>query len=207
MQHKSGHEQYRKEAPEGYYTLDDLAHTLHLSIKNDAIRVAIKKGFGDLGSILIPINGAGRPKRAYNQEIFEYISAAYPNGKKAFEKTALNASPTRPGFLDLLDELVPGNNPSPNPVEIDHIADSQTEISNMCDRIKGILIDKNRKYGNSALEPSRVFSQASPDEQLRVRIDDKISRITSGQADDTEDTITDLIGYLILLLICNKGIE
>lgn len=75
---------------------------------------------------------------------------------------------------------------------------TQTQIKAECEHIRNVLIDKNRKYGDSALDPERVFSQADPIEQLNVRIDDKLSRIKSGQADDTEDTELDLIGYLIL---------
>lgn len=70
--------------------------------------------------------------------------------------------------------------------------------------IKATLLEKNRKYGNSALEPARVFSKAGPIEQLLVRIDDKISRIQSGQADDNEDAVRDLIGYLVLLRIARR---
>jgi len=62
-----------------------------------------------------------------------------------------------------------------------------------------MLLAKNRAYGNSALQPIRVFSTANADEALLVRIDDKLSRIQQGRADDNEDAITDLIGYLILL--------
>ena len=81
--------------------------------------------------------------------------------------------------------------------------ESEMKISGVCDDIKELLINKNRKYGNSALKPCRVFSKASPVEQLLVRIDDKLNRIMQGAgllADD-EDVINDLIGYLVLLKI------
>ena len=78
------------------------------------------------------------------------------------------------------------------------LTDTQKKISEICDEIKNILLEKNRKYGDSALNPKRVFSKASPIEQINVRIDDKISRIMSAQDDDTEDAELDLIGYLIL---------
>lgn len=39
-----------------------------------------------------------------------------------------------------------------------------------------MLLAKNAAYGNSALEPVRIFSKADPTEQIRVRIDDKLSR-------------------------------
>jgi hypothetical protein len=71
-------------------------------------------------------------------------------------------------------------------------------ICQECDKIKAMLLDKNRKYGNSAINPKRIFSSADPIEQINVRIDDKLSRIAAGQTDDTEDAETDLIGYLIL---------
>ncbi len=83
------------------------------------------------------------------------------------------------------------------------MSESETKISGVCDDIKELLIHKNRKYGNSALKPCRVFSKASAVEQLLVRIDDKLNRIMQGAgllADD-EDVINDLIGYLVLLKI------
>jgi len=81
--------------------------------------------------------------------------------------------------------------------------ESEMKISGICDDIKELLIYKNRKYGNSALKPCRVFSKSSPVEQLLVRIDDKLNRIMQGAgllAED-EDVVNDLIGYLVLLKI------
>lgn len=65
-----------------------------------------------------------------------------------------------------------------------------------------MLIEKNKKYGNSALEPLGVFSKLSPEEGLMIRIDDKLKRIKNGSLEkDDEDVINDLIGYLVLLKI------
>lgn len=72
------------------------------------------------------------------------------------------------------------------------------------DRIKAMLLEKNRKYGDSALNPVRIFSKASPIEQIKDRIDDKLSRISNQQGDEDEDPTRDLIGYLFLLLIAEK---
>lgn len=79
--------------------------------------------------------------------------------------------------------------------------ETQYKIISILDRIESLLIEKNRKYGDSALHPTRVFSKASPLEQLKVRIDDKLSRVRSSQSDEDEDVIIDLIGYLILYMI------
>jgi hypothetical protein len=71
--------------------------------------------------------------------------------------------------------------------------------------IRELLISKNIKYGNSALEPLGVFSQLSAKEGLLIRIDDKLKRIKNGSLEkDDEDVINDLIGYLVLLKIHDK---
>jgi len=67
-----------------------------------------------------------------------------------------------------------------------------------------MLKEKNKKYGNSALHPVRVFSKADAKEQIKVRLDDKISRLVRGTGDDTEDVYLDLTGYLILYMILDR---
>ena len=66
------------------------------------------------------------------------------------------------------------------------------------------MLAKNRKYGNSAIEPCRIFSKATPLEQINVRLDDKLSRLMSGQADEDEDVELDIIGYLMLKRIAKR---
>lgn len=69
--------------------------------------------------------------------------------------------------------------------------------------IEEMLLAKNKAYGNSAIEPVRVFSTASSREQILVRLDDKVSRLVRGSAAG-EDVIGDMIGYLILLRVCDR---
>lgn len=84
----------------------------------------------------------------------------------------------------------------------DDVVDVQAAIGKRMDALRTMLIAKNRAYGNSAMAPVRIFSRASADEQLRVRIDDKLSRLAKGQADAFgEDVVVDLVGYLVLLLV------
>lgn len=71
-------------------------------------------------------------------------------------------------------------------------------LNQVLGEVKSILLEKNRKYGNSALEPNRIFSKASTLEQINVRIDDKLNRIANQQSDEDEDAEFDLLGYLIL---------
>ncbi|MFH0899063.1 MAG: hypothetical protein V2A73_00395 [Pseudomonadota bacterium] len=65
-------------------------------------------------------------------------------------------------------------------------------------RVADMLLGKNARYGDSAAHPLRVLSRAPRDEQIKVRIDDKLSRIARGTSDD-EDTLADLVGYCALL--------
>lgn len=76
-------------------------------------------------------------------------------------------------------------------------------IEDECTALKELLLRKNRAYGNSALDPIRLFSKASPTEQIRVRLDDKLSRLARGQ-DAGEDVEQDLMGYLILLRVSRR---
>jgi hypothetical protein len=83
--------------------------------------------------------------------------------------------------------------------------DFSFQVSAYLLEIRELLINKNIKYGNSALEPLGVFSQLSAKEGLLVRIDDKLKRIKNGSLEkDDEDVINDLIGYLVLLKIQDK---
>lgn len=74
----------------------------------------------------------------------------------------------------------------------------KSEILNVVKSLAELLIEKNKKYGNSAIQPKRIFSKASTEEQINVRIDDKLSRIANQQVNEDEDAEFDLMGYLIL---------
>jgi hypothetical protein len=79
------------------------------------------------------------------------------------------------------------------------------QVTVVLEEIRDLLIAKNQKYGNSALEPLGVFIQLSAKEGLLVRIDDKLKRIKNGSLEkDDEDVVNDLIGYLVLLKIIDN---
>lgn len=76
-------------------------------------------------------------------------------------------------------------------------------VDEVLEEIGAMLKAKNAAYGNAALDPIRVFSKAGADEQIRVRLDDKLSRLMRGSAAG-EDVVTDLLGYLVLLRIASR---
>jgi hypothetical protein len=82
----------------------------------------------------------------------------------------------------------------------------ENNLTQILEEIATMLISKNQKYGNSALEPLGVFSQLSARDGLLVRIDDKLKRIKNGSLEkDDEDVVNDLIGYLVLLKMVDKN--
>lgn len=83
-------------------------------------------------------------------------------------------------------------------------APSGEEIAKTCDEIKVLLLEKNIAYGNSALNPIRIFAKSDTVEQLYVRIDDKLNRLKNGREYVGDNDVDDLLGYLILLKIATK---
>jgi len=81
----------------------------------------------------------------------------------------------------------------------DTLSHTQELIKKECTNIMNILLQKNKEYGDSAINPVRIFSSVDSIEQINVRIDDKLSRIKNkGSKVIKEDTELDLLGYLIL---------
>ena len=85
-------------------------------------------------------------------------------------------------------------------------------IEQVCEEIKALLLAKNMAYGDSAINPKRIFSKAAALEQIFVRIDDKLSRISTtgtsgGEGVTHEDTLMDLLGYLVLAKVAIKKAE
>ncbi len=83
---------------------------------------------------------------------------------------------------------------------------TRSSIKSKCKQIQDLLLEKNEKYGNSALEPLNIFSKAGAVAGLKMQIDHKLKRIkNAGLVDATEDTLQDLAGYLILLMIAKDN--
>lgn len=81
-----------------------------------------------------------------------------------------------------------------------NITDEQfyESIREECKALGEMLITKNRMYGNAILRSPNVFSKTTPLDKVNDRLDDKLSRVMSGQEDDTEDAKLDIAGYLVL---------
>lgn len=86
---------------------------------------------------------------------------------------------------------------------------SERIIADTCDEIKNLLIRKNHDYGNSFSKQFEKYGLLSG----IIRLDDKMSRLDSliqNKAlvnESIEDTVADIAGYAILLLIELRKIQ
>lgn len=77
-------------------------------------------------------------------------------------------------------------------------------IIDECESMKQLLLEKNESYGNSIFSPIGIFAKGDPEEQICIRLDDKLKRIQRGKEYQGDDSIKDLIGYLHLLRIWRR---
>lgn len=85
------------------------------------------------------------------------------------------------------------------------ITDSQEKIVSICDSMKDLLLYKNGKYGDSALNPLGIFTKHldgcnENTASILVRLDDKLSRVKNASELRIND-VADIVGYCTLLLI------
>jgi len=77
------------------------------------------------------------------------------------------------------------------------------KIKQTCDSLNRLLQEKNKRYGNSALEPLGIFNKKSASDGIMVRLDDKLMRVKNSNELRKND-VSDIMGYLVLLCV-DKG--
>lgn len=82
------------------------------------------------------------------------------------------------------------------------MADTGKRAADWLRAVAAMVEEKSAAYGDSVGDPIRVFSKSEQTEGIRVRIDDKLSRIARGKAAG-EDVFKDLVGYVALLAVCD----
>ena len=125
--------------------------------------------------------------------------------------------------VDLLDEIATSNLVGKCPAEIntDGLAGWErallvpaetleslsfaSQVDSLLQEVGDMLKAKNAAYGDAALTPLRVFSKLDNAAGIRVRLDDKLSRIARGDGSGDEDAVKDLLGYVILLRIAEAA--
>lgn len=82
----------------------------------------------------------------------------------------------------------------------------EEKIPIVTNNIGELLKYKNSKYGDSALNPVKIFSKTDATNGLLLRLDDKISRIKNNPELKKND-VADIMGYLILLCIDKNWLD
>jgi hypothetical protein len=79
---------------------------------------------------------------------------------------------------------------------------TQQKIHEIMGAMKDLLLYKNQKYGDSAINPKKIFYKGDSTNSILIRLDDKIGRIMSNTEDKPRiNDVCDIIGYCTLLLI------
>jgi hypothetical protein len=63
------------------------------------------------------------------------------------------------------------------------MTETQKKITQVFNSMRDVVIEKNKRYGDAALTPKKIFSKLEPGEGIKVRIDDKLSRILHNQGE------------------------
>ena len=80
--------------------------------------------------------------------------------------------------------------------------DTQQKIKNIMDAMKDLLLYKNQKYGDSAINPKKIFYKGDSTNSILIRLDDKLGRVMSNTEEKPRiNDVADIIGYCTLLLI------
>lgn len=122
----------------------------------------------------------------------EYYYETGRNGWTPSNTSGKKENKINPKMLLSKEELdIPSNKPKLN---------FNWHLDKVVERVVKLLKEKNQAYGDTALNPSNIFSKLDSVEAICARLDDKLARIKNkGINDKTEDTVDDIIGYLLLL--------
>jgi len=82
----------------------------------------------------------------------------------------------------------------------EHPLETSNKIKLVLTSLETLLLEKNKRYGNAALDPINIFSKHSPEGGITVRLDDKLRRIQNS-TELRKNDISDIMGYLTLLCI------
>lgn len=78
---------------------------------------------------------------------------------------------------------------------------TKEKIIEITNSMQNLLLYKNEKYGDSALNPKNIFYKGNSSNSILIRLDDKIGRIKNNKDElPRTNDVCDIIGYCVLLL-------
>ena len=95
-------------------------------------------------------------------------------------------------------------------------ANTQELIATVAKNLGELVVEKNKRYGDSALNPLKIFSKHTRTlpptltaevlneiqsfNQILTRLDDKLKRVQNGE-ELLKNDVADIMGYLVLLCV------
>ena len=89
----------------------------------------------------------------------------------------------------------------------DSLTESQLRIAQVFKSMMELVLEKNRRYGDSALSPKQIFSKLDSGESIKLRLDDKISRIMNNNGEVRKNDVADIMGYLALFSVSQNWLD
>lgn len=88
------------------------------------------------------------------------------------------------------------------------MTDRNTEwkVGKITEGLNGLIKYKNKNYGDSAINPLKIFNKVESNNAIEIALDNKISRIQNADVLRKND-LTDLVCYGILLLAKHNWIS
>ena len=119
-------------------------------------------------------------------------------------KTGTNVKAAEPlsGKISRPDEVKLSDDYMRNHMDKVLYTDTQQKFSDVLDGMKSLLLYKNRKYGDSAINPKKIFYKGDSTNSILIRLDDKLGRVMANTDDKPRvNDVADIIGYCTLLLV------
>jgi hypothetical protein len=83
--------------------------------------------------------------------------------------------------------------------------DTQQKIDRLFFNFSEFLKEKNKRYGDSVINPVKIFSKVEPSNKACIRLDEKLQRIINNDIGELrKNDVADTFGYIALLMI-DKG--
>lgn len=105
-------------------------------------------------------------------------------------------------IFEHIEEYIKIYSPKEKKVAGEAPTDTQEKIAALLDSMKDLLLYKNQKYGDSAINPKKIFYKGDSINSILIRLDDKLGRVMSNpDAKPRINDVADIIGYCTLLMI------
>lgn len=120
--------------------------------------------------------------------------------KRVLEKGVTQPASVRDVTMDFVSATALADQMSKSPWG--DLPPTQQKIHQIMNAMKDLLLYKNQKYGDSAINPKGIFYKGDSTNSILIRLDDKLGRVMSNTEEKPRiNDVCDIIGYCTLLLI------